>query len=90
MANHFSALKRARQTEKRTANNRANTSQLRTALRKLRQTLQSGDSKQAQSAFSATVSMIDKAVKKGVIHKNTGSRYKSRLSARVAKVAAAK
>lgn len=84
MANHFSALKRARQTEKRTATNRANTSQLRTALRKFRQALQSGDSAQAKTHFSSTVSMIDKAVKKGVIHKNTGSRYKSRLSARLA------
>lgn len=84
MANHFSALKRARQTEKRTAHNRANTSQLRTALRKFRQALQSGDSAQAKSQFSATVSMIDKAVKKGVIHKNTAGRYKSRLSARLA------
>jgi small subunit ribosomal protein S20 len=86
MANHFSALKRARQTTKRTENNRSNTSQLRTALRKLRQTLESGDAKQAKAAFGSTVSMIDKAVKKGVIHKNTGSRYKSRLSARVAAV----
>jgi small subunit ribosomal protein S20 len=86
MANHFSALKRARQTTKRTENNRSNTSQLRTALRKLRQTLQTGDAKQAKAAFGETVSMIDKAVKKGVIHKNTGSRYKSRLSARVAAV----
>jgi len=86
MANHFSALKRARQTTKRTANNRANTSQLRTALRKLRTSLQSGDSKQAKAAFSSTVSMIDKAAKKGVIHKNTAARYKSRLSARVAAV----
>ncbi|HST79544.1 MAG TPA: 30S ribosomal protein S20, partial [Verrucomicrobiae bacterium] len=42
MANHLSALKRARQTERRTARNRANTSQLRTALRKFRQSLQSG------------------------------------------------
>ena len=86
MANHFSALKRARQTTKRTEDNRSNTSRLRTALRKLRETLAKGDSKAAQEAFSSTVSMIDKAVKKGVIHKNTGSRYKSRLSARVAAV----
>ena len=86
MANHFSALKRARQTTKRTADNRANTSQLRTALRKLRQTLEAKDSGQVKEVFASTVSMIDKAVKKGVIHKNTGSRYKSRLSARVAAV----
>jgi small subunit ribosomal protein S20 len=86
MANHFSALKRARQTTKRTANNRANTSRLRTALRSFRQALQSGDGKQAKGAFSSTVSMIDKAVKKGTIHKNTAARYKSRLSARLAAV----
>ncbi|HEX4605346.1 MAG TPA: 30S ribosomal protein S20 [Candidatus Angelobacter sp.] len=86
MANHFSALKRARQTEKRTANNRSNTSRLRTELRKLRETLGAGDAKQAKDAFGSTVSMIDKAVKKGVIHKNTAARYKSRLSVRVAKV----
>jgi small subunit ribosomal protein S20 len=86
MANHFSALKRARQTQKRTEDNRANTSRLRTALRKLRTTIQSGNAKQAQTAFGETVSVIDKAVKKGTIHKNTAARYKSRLSARVAAV----
>lgn len=86
MANHFSAVKRARQTTKRTDENRANTTRLRTALRKLRQSLETGDAKQAKEVFGNTVSMIDKAVKKGIIHKNTGSRYKSRLSARVAKI----
>jgi small subunit ribosomal protein S20 len=86
MANHISALKRARQTQKRTEDNRANTSRLRTALRKLRTTIQSGDATQAKAAFGETVSVIDKAVKKGTIHKNTAARYKSRLSARVAAV----
>ncbi len=85
MANHFSALKRARQTTIRTAQNRANTSRLRTALRKLRAALQSGDKAQAKSLFAETVSHIDRAVKKGVIHKNTAARYKSRLSARLVK-----
>jgi small subunit ribosomal protein S20 len=83
MANHFSALKRARQTEKRTQQNRANKSQFRTALRKFRTALQSGNSDQAKTAFGNTVSMIDKAAKKGIIHKNTAARYKSRLSARL-------
>jgi len=85
MANHFSALKRARQTTKRTAQNRANTSRLRTTLRKFRAALKSGDSAQAKAQFSETVSMIDKAVKMGVIHKNTAARYKSRLNARLGK-----
>jgi small subunit ribosomal protein S20 len=83
MANHFSALKRARQTTRRTARNRANTSQLRTALRKFREALQSGKSADAKAAFSGTVSTIDKAAKKGLIHKNAASRYKSRLNARL-------
>jgi small subunit ribosomal protein S20 len=83
MANHFSALKRARQTTTRTARNRANTSQLRTALRKFREALQSGKSADATAAFSGTVSKIDQAAKKGLIHKNAASRYKSRLNARL-------
>ena len=84
MANHFSALKRARQTEKRTARNRANSSRLRTELRRLRESLTAGDKGKAQEAFKSTVSAIDKAVQKGVIHANTAGRYKSRLSARLA------
>jgi small subunit ribosomal protein S20 len=86
MANHFSALKRARQTTKRTENNRSAASRLRTALRKFRVALDSKDATQAKAAFSGTVSMIDKAVKNGVIHKNTAGRYKSRLSARLAAI----
>ena len=65
MANHFSALKRARQTEKRTLVNRANKSRLRTALRGLREAIAKSDAKAAQSSFGATVSVIDKAVQKG-------------------------
>ncbi len=88
MANHFSALKRARQTESKTARNRANKSRLRGALRSLRQAIAKGDKEAVQSAYRATVSVVDKGVRKGVIHKNTAGRYKSRLSARVKAVAA--
>lgn len=87
MANHFSALKRARQTEKKTSRNRANKSRLRGALRSLREAIAKGDKETAQSAFRATVSVVDKGVQKGVIHKNTASRYKSRLSTRVKSIA---
>ena len=83
MANHFSALKRARQTERRTERNRANRSRLRTSLRELRETLAKGDRQAAQQLFRQTVSALDKAIQKGVIHENTAARYKSRLSARV-------
>jgi small subunit ribosomal protein S20 len=84
MANHFSALKRARQTEKRTATNRSNASRLRTALRNLRETIEKGDKQAAEQTYRATVSALDKAIQKGTLHNNTASRYKSRLGARVA------
>jgi small subunit ribosomal protein S20 len=83
MANHFSALKRARQTETRSARNRSNTSRLRSALRQLRESLAKGDKASAESIFRQTVSALDKAIQKGVIHENTASRYKSRVSARL-------
>lgn len=83
MANHFSALKRARQTERRTARNRANTSRLRGALRELRETIAKGDKQAAEQIYRQTVSALDKAIQKGTLHEKTASRYKSRLSARV-------
>ena len=83
MANHFSALKRARQTERRTTVNRNNKSRLRTAIRNLREALASGNAQEAATAYNKTASVLDKSVQKGVLHKNTASRYKSRLTARV-------
>ena len=88
MANHVSALKRARQTEKRTAVNRANTTQLRSSLRTLRESIAKGDKAEAQKTYRETVSALDKAIQKGVLHKNTAARYTSRLSARVKAVGA--
>jgi len=87
MANHYSALKRARQTESKTTRNRANKSRLRGALRSLRTAIAKGDKEAAQSAYRATVSVVDKGVQKGVIHKNTASRYKARLNTRLKAVA---
>ena len=83
MANHVSSLKRARQTETKTAANRANRTKFRSSLRALREALTAGDKKNIATAYSATVSILDKSVQKGVLHKNTASRYKSRLNARV-------
>jgi small subunit ribosomal protein S20 len=83
MANHLSALKRARQTAKRIATNRNNTSQLRGSLRELRESIAKGDKAVAEKTYRETVSALDKAIQKGVLHKNTAARYKSRLSARV-------
>jgi small subunit ribosomal protein S20 len=86
MANHFSALKRARQTERRTARNRANTSRLRGQLRELRETIEKGDKTAAEQVYRTTVSVLDKAIQKGTLHENTASRYKSRLSKRVSAI----
>jgi small subunit ribosomal protein S20 len=83
MANHVSALKRARQTVKRTAVNRANKSHVRKSLRSLREAITKGDSASVAEQYSKTVAALDKSVQKGVLHKNTASRYKSRLNARV-------
>jgi small subunit ribosomal protein S20 len=87
MANHVSSLKRARQTITRTAINRANKSKLRGTLRAMREAIAGGDKKAAAEQYRATVSLLDKSVQKGVLHKNTASRYKSRLNARVKAVA---
>ncbi len=90
MANHVSALKRARQTETRTEVNRANRTRVRTSLRALREAIAAGDVKAAQTQYRATASLLDKGVQKGVLHDNTASRYKSRLNARVKALATAK
>ena len=83
MANHVSSLKRARQTETKTAVNRANKSKLRGTLRTLREAIAKGDAKGLMEVYSSTASILDKSVQKGVLHKNTANRYKSRLNARV-------
>ncbi len=88
MANHVSALKRARQTVTRTTVNRNNRSRLRTAIRQFREAMASGNPETATKAFPTAASALDKAVQKGVLHKNTASRYKSRLSARLKAMAA--
>jgi small subunit ribosomal protein S20 len=80
MANHVSSLKRARQTITKTAGNRANKTKLRTTLR---EAIVAGDKKTIAANYSETVSILDKSVQKGVLHKNTASRYKARLNARV-------
>ena len=82
MPNHKSAEKRVRQTERRRVINRSNRTRLRTAMKDLRGAL-SKDSKTAAELLPKTVSEIDKAVQKGVLHRNAAARHKSRLTARV-------
>ena len=90
MANHVSSLKRARQTETKTADNRANKTKLRSTLRLLREAIVEGNKKTIAATYSETVSILDKSVQKGVLHKNTASRYKARLNARVKALVAPK
>ena len=83
MPNHKSAEKRVRQNEKRRDINRGNRGRLRTGIKKLRAALEGGDTGAAQTLLPQTVSLIDKAVQKGVLHRNAAARYKSRLTLRV-------
>jgi small subunit ribosomal protein S20 len=83
MANHYSAIKRTRQEEKRTEVNRARRSRLRHQIRAMRRVLAEKDANGAQALLSATFSMIDKAAKWGIVKKNAAARYKSRLHARL-------
>jgi small subunit ribosomal protein S20 len=87
MANHKSAEKRVRQNEKRKLINRANRSKLRTQIKKLRTALGAHDKAASGELLSPTVSLIDKAVNKGVIHKNTAARHKARLTKHVNELA---
>jgi small subunit ribosomal protein S20 len=83
MPNHKSAEKRVRQNEKRRDVNRTNRGRLRTSIRKLRAALTAADANTVQELLPATISTIDKAVQKGVLHRNAAARYKSRLTTRV-------
>jgi len=83
-----SALKANRQNVKRRENNRQMRSKLRTALKAIRASLDAKDLDGARSALSATVSIVDKMATKGIIHRNTAGRYKSRISARLTKATA--
>ena len=86
MANHVSALKRVRQTERRTAVNRLRKSRMRTQIRKMRRLLAANDTSAASAALPETYSMVDRAAKWGIIKKNTAARYKARLTARLTKI----
>ena len=85
MADHKSALKRVRQTIKRTAHNRSMRADLRTIIKKFRLLQENGNLDQARDAYTDVQKNIDKAITKGILHKRTGARYKSRLALSLAK-----
>lgn len=84
-----SALKANRQNIKRREHNRQLRSRLRTALKAIRAKLDAKDLEGAKAALNRTVSIVDKMATKGIIHRNTAGRYKSRLAARFTRTASA-
>ena len=89
MANNPGAKKAVRKIARRTEVNKARRSRVRTYLRKFEEAVASGDAGAAKAAFVEAQSELMRAVTKGVVHKNTGSRKVSRLAAQLKKMAAA-
>ena len=83
MANHASALKRARQNEKRRVRNKAVRTRMRGAIKSVRQALEAKDQEAAREALKAAEPIIDKAASKGVLPKRTAARKISRLAKQV-------
>ncbi len=83
MANHPSALKRARQNEKRRLRNKAVRTRVRGAVKTVRQALEAKDAEAAQGALKDATQLIGKAASKGVLHKRSASRKISRLARQV-------
>lgn len=83
MANHASAKKRIRQTERRTDVNRTRLSAIRTYLRKVEEAIDGGDKVEAEAAFREAQPQMMRGAQKGVLKRNTASRKLSRLSMRI-------
>jgi small subunit ribosomal protein S20 len=80
MANIKSAMKRAQIIRIRTKRNAAYKSMMKTAIRRFENALKSGDTDESREMLRRAIRMIDKVETKGVIHKNTANRKKSRLT----------
>ena len=88
MANNPGARKAIRKIAARTEVNKARRSRVRTYLRKFQEAITGGDAVAARTAFTEAQSELMRAVSKGVVHKNTGSRKVSRLAAQLKKLSA--
>jgi len=88
MGTHKSADKAHRQSLTRQAANRTNTSRLRTEIKKIRESAKAGDADTAGKMLANTLSLIDKSVQKGVMHRNAAARNKSRITRLVRGVSA--
>ena len=89
MATHASAIKAHRQSLVRRERNRQFRVELRSTLKSIRGVIDGKDSAAVKAQLNQALSLIDKMAGKGIIHRNTASRYKSRLAARLAKAPAA-
>lgn len=87
MANTAQARKRARQAEKHRQHNASLKSAMRTTVKNTRKAIASGDAKAAAAALAEASSKMDRLARKNIIHKNAAARYKSRLAAKVKKIA---
>jgi small subunit ribosomal protein S20 len=81
MASHDSAIKKHRQDEKKRMVNRVNRSKMKNKIKALRRKVAAGQKDEAAKLLPETIAIIDTTIRKGTIHKNSGSRYKSRLIA---------
>jgi small subunit ribosomal protein S20 len=83
LANHKSAIKRHRQSEKRRARNASVKTEIKTAIKKVREATETGDAGTATESLSKAVRLLDRAVTKGVLHRNNASRKISNLTTAV-------
>ncbi|MHC4870273.1 MAG: 30S ribosomal protein S20 [Planctomycetota bacterium] len=90
MAHSLSAKKRIRQNKKRMLRNRVRKERLKSATKAFDAALESGDAGKTNEALRNITKAIDKAKTKGILHRKTADRKKSRLSAKAAKLASAK
>jgi small subunit ribosomal protein S20 len=88
VAHTISALRQYKQSEVRRQRNHAVKSELRTQMKKVLTAIDKKDATLSKTALSEAYALLDRAVGKGVIHKNNASRHKARLAARVNAVAA--
>ena len=88
MPNIKSAIKRVKTSEKRRLQNASQKSALRTAVKSVETAIQNNDREAALKAYQLAAKKLDKAVTKGLLHKNAAARKKSRLAKKINALAA--
>lgn len=90
MANHKSAIKRIRQNEKRRVRNQDVKTRIKSQVKRVRSAIEGGDASAAEENLKEAARLLEKAVSKGVLHKNNASRRVSRLTLAVNSAKASK